>query len=875
MSDASDAADDDIESPPASKTHSFAGGLVGTFRGVSPNEEHNSEGGGETATRTKERTNPAGTEADVVADTWAAASQEAYHQNGDLQYESDDQFVTQGGSDDLVPLAGGSLTIPGSYYSLLSVQDAAGIEAALGGAAYAGELLALRSALSEKELELLELQQAHFALAGKGEEARVKLHRALGARGDAARGMEGAVRSRDEARAAADAATEKVGKMRVELRAAREGAAAVREESAAYRVRLESEQRRVTAAERTTAKATTDASNARHERDAVRRDVTLGAAALARRLEEERDAAALEAAALTRRLELRDAAAIEAAALTRRVEGEREVARRERDTATAAAAALMAERDGALAHVNRVEGERDVARGERDTATAAAAALMVERDGVLAHVNRLEGEREVAPGERDTVAALRAERDAALAHVRKLTQHKSKEREESHSRSDKAGRGEAQAETAARRQADDVRVDEARAEAGRARAEAREHARAATQAAAATRAVVAAQATLEARLGHVLERVNDTQKHAASRAAAASRHKEAARDLRRRLTVVHATLVEAQAIAAKKSIEAHLLRKAGDELRTMLSTFRAQPPPPAPTVDAEAVNVVATETAAAVAAAVAAVRVAAAADTSAREVAAAATAGAVEEATFVLTSALKQCSESRGVEFSLLRHLATTAGRIGSENRSGGGEASALLTVAHRAAQSLATATSQAAAAEDTASNLHLELAAVQAERQAVHAAAERESEVARGWEDAAARAESAWMDSQKQLHAARAAGEKERARAESAWMDSQKQLHAARAAGEKERKTLESTAHWLSDSDLQNAKLDEVIQRLATRSLGTIDGGKECEDDEAVGARAGDARVGGASSSIREGLRPRRYRAEVAPPAYYRDHVS
>ena len=63
-------------------------------------------------------------------------------------------------------------TVPSPYSGMVSVEDAVGIEAALGGAAYAGELLALRSALSEKELELLELQQAHLALASRSEETR-------------------------------------------------------------------------------------------------------------------------------------------------------------------------------------------------------------------------------------------------------------------------------------------------------------------------------------------------------------------------------------------------------------------------------------------------------------------------------------------------------------------------------------------------------------------------------------------------------------------------------------------------------------------------------------------------------------------------------
>lgn len=181
---------------------------------------------------------------------------------------------------------------------------------------------------------------------------------------------------------------------------------------------------------------------------------------------------------------------------------------------------------------------------------------------------------------------------------------------------------------------------------------------------------------------------------------------------------------------------------------------------------------------------------------------------------------------------------------------------STLLSVAHRAAGALETVTSRAAAAEDahgaaqeaaeearqTANDLHLELSAAQAECKAMQLAAERESEVAKGWEDAAARAESAWMESQQELRAARVAAAAERERAD------------------RDRGKLESTIQRLSDSDQQNAKLDEVIQRLATRSFGPVLAG----DDALLGGV-------GVSSNSREGIP--RYRAEVSP--VHRGHVS
>jgi hypothetical protein len=201
---------------------------------------------------------PTVTGAGDAADTWAAAAEqeeaeqeeEDYSRRPHPHHHHENQFAAQYHQTALSHGWGDrAMLSPGGGYAhahggaMLSVEDALGIEAALGGAAYAGELLALRSALSDKELDMLELQQAHLTLAGKSEETRVKLQRALSAKGEVTRSLEGAGRARDEARGAAEAATEKMGKMRVELAAAREGAAAAREESAAYRDKLEAEQR--------------------------------------------------------------------------------------------------------------------------------------------------------------------------------------------------------------------------------------------------------------------------------------------------------------------------------------------------------------------------------------------------------------------------------------------------------------------------------------------------------------------------------------------------------------------------------------------------------------------------------------------------------
>lgn len=167
------------------------------------------------------------------------------------------------------------------------------------------------------------------------------------------------------------------------------------------------------------------------------------------------------------------------------------------------------------------------------------------------------------------------------------------------------------------------------------------------------------------------------------------------------------------------------------------------------------------------------------------------------------------------------------------------------------------TATSRAAAAEDAhgaaqeaaeearqaVKDLRLDLAAAQAELEAVQAAAERESEVARGWEDAAARAESAWMESQQEVRAARA------------------QAAAADERADRNKSKLES-----------NAKLDEVLQRLATRSFGPFSAGEDGASprSERAGTGAGAGAVFGPSFGIplREDSRSHRHRAEQTSTA-------
>lgn len=145
------------------------------------------------------------------------------------------------------------------------------------GASHAGKLLALRESLTEKELRLLEMQQTNVALVDKNEELTARLKRERRAKADLAKLKDGAVKSKDEAAAAAELVVTKMKKLRSELKVAREATSASRAESAEYRDKWMDEKRSAAASQAAAAKAQElvqytrdERAEARNERDTAR-----------------------------------------------------------------------------------------------------------------------------------------------------------------------------------------------------------------------------------------------------------------------------------------------------------------------------------------------------------------------------------------------------------------------------------------------------------------------------------------------------------------------------------------------------------------------------------------------------------------------------
>jgi hypothetical protein len=219
------------------------------------------------------------------------------------------------------------------------------------GVAVAAELLDLREALSEKELQILEMQQAHFSLAND-EDLNAKAQTA--ARKELSSKMrESAVRAKAKIRV-----------LRAELKAAREAAAAEREatgaeraagasardELATYREKWVDEKRAAAVAEAVAEKAKEHVGTAREERAEAR---------------EERDAARRDTLEKTREL----SALREATEPTRResevaLDEARRAAARFQAAATAAEAELAEARDE-LRRVARREGKATATANDR------------------------------------------------------------------------------------------------------------------------------------------------------------------------------------------------------------------------------------------------------------------------------------------------------------------------------------------------------------------------------------------------------------------------------------------------------------------------------------------------------------------------------
>lgn len=782
-------------------------------------------------------TSPTGTPGAAVAETDEALYRHRYH----------DQFFAQHHPS---ASAGGDLMLlsPGSRVpSLLHVADATGVETALGGAAYAGELLALRSALSEKELELLELQQAYLELAGKSEEMKVKTQRAMAFKADATRQLEEANKSRNEARAAAEAATEKARKMQAELRAAREGGAAAREELRAYREKLDEQQKRAAAAELAISKAQSDASNARHERDTLRRKSREETTKLTRRLEEETKAARGE----------RDAARSEAKKRVKELEKDRDEARAEVKKFKALEkelAGLMAEqgeeRKETAKRLIRAEEKAVELAAERDVAIERVKRMTEQRQEEEDRLSKNIGRKAHAEAASESMAQALAEAKAQMDSVETEAREQRK--------TDRMQVEEARAEMARvqvqmQTEVASVRA-EAQAEVAKALAEVREQEEAVARAQSQTQALVNAQHSLKVKVEQLVERVGETQRYAASRAAAASRHKEVARDLRRQLGEMHTAFLESQAKVSSMKLEVDLQRKAVEELRSIMSMLRAQVPAHSnsPVLDLEMVSKTVRETA------MTAIKEAAAAEASAKEATALSITGAVEEVISVLASALKSSSKIGGIESQLFLQQWTMINAAGESFGSGsGGTVPALLSIGRYVAESLVTLASRAVAAEnaneaaqiateearENVNDLNLELASLRAEFEAMQTAAQREAEAAKGWEDAAAHAESAWTESQQELREARA------------------QAAEAEERTNIQRYKLESTINKLSETDQKNAQLDQIIQRLATRSFGPVAGnGLPGAGDAGVGMAMG---LRQRLTGSHDGVLPTRHHAE------------
>ena len=132
---------------------------------------------------------------------------------------------------------------------MTSVEDDAAMGVALGDATSAGEILALRDELSEKELELLELQQSLAELVAKHDEVKAQLKKASRFKEDSANILQSAVKFKEEAQITAKNATERADKLQADLKSTREAAASAKKMATHFKEKCEAEHERAAAAE--------------------------------------------------------------------------------------------------------------------------------------------------------------------------------------------------------------------------------------------------------------------------------------------------------------------------------------------------------------------------------------------------------------------------------------------------------------------------------------------------------------------------------------------------------------------------------------------------------------------------------------------------
>ena len=125
---------------------------------------------------------------------------------------------------------------------MTSVEEDAAIGVALGDATSAGEILALRDELSEKELELLEMQQSFAELVAKHDEVKAQLKKASRSKEDSANILQSAVKLKEEAQITAKNATERADKLQ-------EAAASAKKRATHFKEKCEAEHERAAAAE--------------------------------------------------------------------------------------------------------------------------------------------------------------------------------------------------------------------------------------------------------------------------------------------------------------------------------------------------------------------------------------------------------------------------------------------------------------------------------------------------------------------------------------------------------------------------------------------------------------------------------------------------
>ena len=633
------------------------------------------------------------------------------------------------------------------------------VPAALGGAAFAGELLSLRAALSEKELETLELRRAHADAAERTSEARRESRKSASARVDAMKHMHAAMSARDDALAAAKDATQRSERLRAELVAARKGARAAKDAAERYKLELDETRTRVRDAERLSA----ELKSAR-------------GAATANRL------AALEH---RRNYELAIERATNAEKAAARAKNDAAIARNERNVARCSSV------DKDSSESTRLKGELDALRKEMEDVRekAARATARAECEATAARVARDKARED-------------AERAAADENARAAAAAASAEAQ---SDIDKV-RADAQSVIGKVRADADAAIAKANAEKEKVEAEARERAEVSRTAQSKIADLARAQDVLKVRTEQLLERVEETKRHAQSRAAAAARHKATARDLRRQLDES-----ETRLRAAKTHMEADARREVERELREISANVgviasaspspspRPASPPPrppqSPVTDAASPSVAMTTVHE-----VDEKHRDAGRRAFARDALDATDAGVVEEATAVLSAALRRCVEANvdsGAD--VFKQWMITG------NDDDASAASALLAVAHCAAGALVTASAKAEEFEDA-------LAACESERDALTAAAA-------GWEDAAVKADAACVASRQELRVVRATAAAADERADMGGTE------------------LRATQRQLRDAEEQIAKLDEVLRRMHARSLGP--GSARDESGERVVRRA------------------------------------